>query len=254
MAWAKIVGLDVTPRTWKSRISFSRLPVERRSLLMSSSHTATPAAVSWASVSSDREFMTPLLLALVACAGALPGQAGPGGLGHPLCSYPELLVQGLVGRRLPVVLEAHALAGVADEGAPAERDACLDAHPRTDVCRKHLLPVRILLLSKPFQARHGNDPGGDSLMLQRPAGGQRDLHLAAGPDEDDLWLPARGLRKHVSAAGREVRGGQTLRPVGGAVEHRHVLPGQAEARRGARALQDGPPGHRGLVGVGRPDH
>src|SRR5207342_497027 len=137
--------------------------------------------------------MTPLLLALVACAGALPGQAGPGGLGHPLCSYPELLVQGLGGCRLPVVLEAHALARIADVATPAERDARLDADPSADMTRKHLLPVGSLLFSKPFQARYGNDPGGDPFLLQDLPGGQRDLHLTAGPDEDDVWLSARGF-------------------------------------------------------------
>ena len=45
-AAAKIVGFDVTPITWKSRMSSSRFPVRSRSRLMSSSHTATPSAES----------------------------------------------------------------------------------------------------------------------------------------------------------------------------------------------------------------
>ena len=46
MACAKIVGFDVTPRTWKSLASMARLPVVSRSRLMSSSQIATSSAVS----------------------------------------------------------------------------------------------------------------------------------------------------------------------------------------------------------------
>ena len=41
MACAKIVGFDVTPRTWKSFDSMARLPVASRSRLMSSSQIDT---------------------------------------------------------------------------------------------------------------------------------------------------------------------------------------------------------------------
>src|SRR5215831_21115375 len=111
MALAKIVGLDVTPRTCRSRISVSRLPVDRRSLLMSSSHTATPASVSWASA-SGREFMTSTPCCHRACCNAQPGEAGPGRKSDPLGCYPELLIQCLIGGGGPEVLEADALAGV----------------------------------------------------------------------------------------------------------------------------------------------
>src|SRR5215471_9329688 len=135
MALAKIVGLDVTPRTCRSRISISRLPVARRSLLMSSSHTDTPAAVSWPSASSGREFMTSTPCCHWACCGAQPGQAGAGRAGDPLSCYPELLIQCLVGGGGPEVLEADALAEVTGERPPAKPDPRLDADPGPDRVR-----------------------------------------------------------------------------------------------------------------------
>src|SRR5579872_7034108 len=50
-ACAKIVGLEVTPTTWKSSISDRRFPVRSRSRLMSSSQTETPASDSCPSTS-----------------------------------------------------------------------------------------------------------------------------------------------------------------------------------------------------------
>src|ERR1700684_947092 len=88
------------------------------------------------------------------------------------------------------MFEAYALARVADDPAPAERHACLDAHPGANACREHFLLVRSILLGKPFHAGHGHHPGGDALLLQCLAGGERDLHLAAGPDEDHCVAPA----------------------------------------------------------------
>src|SRR6516225_10335574 len=117
MALAKIVGLDVTPRTCRSRISISRLPVDRRSLLMSSSHTDTPAAVSWASASSGREFMTSTPCCQCAFCGVQPGEAGPGrGSSPPSCHY----------------------------------DPRLDADPGPDRVRQCFLLVGSILFSKPF--------------------------------------------------------------------------------------------------------
>src|SRR5260370_42701965 len=101
IAFAKIVGLDVTPCTCRSRTSPSRLPVDRRSLLMSSSQIATPAAVSWASVSSGREFMA---FAPCPLCYSSPSRAGARlrGCAHVLSRQSEFGVQGPVVRRFPL--------------------------------------------------------------------------------------------------------------------------------------------------------
>src|SRR5262249_12671145 len=131
-----------------------------RSLLMSSSHTATPAADSWPSGSACPDVMDDSSSASLAGPPVLarPGQARLSGLHRPLGGEPELGVQGLVISGFPVVLGADALTSVAHVTAPAERDACLDADPGADAAGQHLLPVRSVLLSEPFQARHRHHP------------------------------------------------------------------------------------------------
>ena len=141
-ACAKIVGLEVTPTTCRSLISSARLPVVSRSRLMSSSQTDTPAADS-----SPRIVVVPVrswVLLRFRCSArsivtarsarppASPGQAARARRRHPLRGEAELLVQRLVGGGGAEVLEADALARVADELPPAQRDAGLDADPGPD--------------------------------------------------------------------------------------------------------------------------
>ena len=58
-ASAKIVGFDVTPRTWKSLIRLARFPVVSRFRLMSSSQIDTPAPVICSSTSLMSVFLLP---------------------------------------------------------------------------------------------------------------------------------------------------------------------------------------------------
>src|SRR5579859_4512869 len=92
---AKIVGLEVTPTTCKSSISACRLPVRRRSRLMSSSHTDTPASDSCPRTSTDTVTFPSLR---VAGRGLVPGpgQTVACGGGYPLRCDAELLIDLLV--------------------------------------------------------------------------------------------------------------------------------------------------------------
>src|SRR5690242_14956619 len=163
-----MVGLEVTPTTCRSRIRPARLPVVSRCRLMSSSHTDTPAADSCARTSSGCGVMgtaphrSDTLLILVA--PGHPGQTGAGRGRHPLRRDPELLEQQPVAGRGAEVLQADAFAGVTDEGAPAQRDARLDADPGPDPGGQHLLLVGGLLGGEPFHARHRDDAGGYPLL------------------------------------------------------------------------------------------
>src|SRR5260221_3823868 len=132
MACAKIVGFDVTPRTWKSLISIARLLVASRSLLMSSSQIDTSSPMSWASTSG---------LSCCAVMASPPGTRGrrprpahaePGGLRDPFGGNSEFGIESLVGCRNAVVVEADHLARIADDGAPAEPHPGLDANPGPD--------------------------------------------------------------------------------------------------------------------------
>ena len=55
-----------------------------------------------------------------------------------------------------------------------------------DVRRQHGLPVRLVLLVEPFAARHRDDPGRSAVGLETLAGGDAQLHLGAGADQDHL--------------------------------------------------------------------
>src|SRR3984893_14700658 len=119
--------------------------------------------------------------------------------------YPKLLKEGLGVGRCPVVLKADALGRISDELPPAQRDASLDADPRPDTRWQRALLVRRILPRKPFHARHRNHPGGDSILLQSAPGGQRDLLLAAGGDDDYFGFSAAALGQDVAAPHRALR-------------------------------------------------
>src|SRR5688572_20540101 len=204
MAAAKIVGLVVTPTIEYSSTSDCRLPLRMRSRERSSSQTATPASDSSASFSfcaMTGAFRAGWVRTTTgsAVAGGVGESAGgrdgagrdgvagagrlqalPGGGHDGLVGEAELLVEHGVGGAGPVVAEPDDPARVADELAPAHRDAGLDAHPGTDRRGQHLVLVGLVLVGEPLDAGHRDDPGGDAVGLQPLAGGHRDLHLRAG--------------------------------------------------------------------------
>src|SRR5687768_3040967 len=100
---AKIVGFVVTPTTFQSRISSSRLPLVSRSRDRSSSQIETPAPDSAARFGL-LNFLTPHSVKGTACGGD-----------DVLRREAELLEQRLVVGRGAEVLDRHDLARVADE-------------------------------------------------------------------------------------------------------------------------------------------
>src|SRR5689334_19912632 len=96
-----MVGLEVTPTTWKSSISDCRLPVRSRSRLMSSSQIDTPASESCARTSLDTVLFLPCSAGRSA---ADPGEAVACSRGYPLRRNAKLLVDLLVGGRGAVVV------------------------------------------------------------------------------------------------------------------------------------------------------
>src|SRR5690242_17086567 len=108
-----MVGLEVTPTTCCSRRSLSSPPEVSRWRERSSSQIATPAEASWASRSVIA--MHPSVSGGRTRDGADPRQGGVGRGHDPVDGEAELLEQHLVGRAGPVVLQAHALAVVANQ-------------------------------------------------------------------------------------------------------------------------------------------
>src|SRR5437764_451682 len=173
-----MVGLLVTPTTCFSRRSASNPPVASRCREMSSSHTATPAADSSASLSV---IAFPLLVARGGTGDrADPGERRAGRRHRMVRREAELLEQHLVRRARAVVLDAHRLAEVADQVAPGHRDARLDADPCLDPGRQHLLPVCLVLRVEPFTARHRHDPRRGTVGLQPLLPGTRNVPPCGG--------------------------------------------------------------------------
>src|SRR6185312_6020381 len=187
MDLAKIVGLDVTPTTWRSRIRSARLPVLSRSRLMSSIHTETPAADNFASASlmmilssGNRSIYNNVSAARRRPRDAAhPRHAGVRGRDDAVGGQAELLVNHLVGGARAVVLDAQGLAVVADELAPPHGNGGLDRHPRLHVRRQDFLPVGVGLLEEPLAARHRDHPGRGALGLEHFPCGKGNLHFAA---------------------------------------------------------------------------
>src|SRR5690625_4923487 len=279
-AAAKIDGFVVTPTTWSWAMREARdwaPPPSSRSRDRSSSQTETPRRLSsdrWFVMCSSRDrwgpaaappgpsvllgqvFRPALGRLLLRPGGGVAGggegltRLGDGGLRGDA----ELLVEALVGGGGAVVLQAHGTAGVADDLVPALGDGGLDGDARLDGGGQHRLLVGVVLLGEPLAARHRHHPGGHALRLQRLARLERDVHLGAGGDEDDVRAAAGGLGEHVAAArdalgaGQDVTLGRPLTPRGVG----DVLPGEDESGRAVGALQDGAPGDGDLGGVGGP--
>src|SRR3954447_3499817 len=107
-----MLGFVVTPTTCCSRRFLSSEPLVSRTRERSSSHTATPAAESSASLS---------VIAYSSVTGRVtgdladPGQGGVGLGHHVVRGEPEVLEKDLGGRAGAVVLDAHRLAGLAQD-------------------------------------------------------------------------------------------------------------------------------------------
>ena len=115
---------------------------------------------------------------------------------------------------------------------------------------QHRLPVRLVLLVEPLLAGHRDDPGRGAVGLQPLPGGQAELHLGAGADEDHLRLAVGRLGQHVAALGHALgAAAATSRSRVGSVCRL-----SASAVGPVGVLQRLPPGPGGLVGVGRADH
>ncbi len=157
------------------------------------------------------------------------------------------------------MLQADALTRVAGVSPPAQRDPRFDGHPCPHPRWQHLPLIGNVLRGEPFHARHRNHARGNAVLGKLLARRDRDLHLAAGRDEDHRGVAAGRLGEDVPAAGgafgagEAVTGANALRG-GRPVEHWEALPAQAQRGRPVGVLEDGAPGHHGLVCVGRPYH
>src|SRR5947207_11835850 len=144
MAFSKIDGLAVTPRSESSRTIRSSSPESIRLRRIWSSQMLTPASVRAAS----RSF-TPcatLIRRLLSPGGAL--DCGLRLFHHPFGREAEVLEERLVRCRGTECLHSDHAAQVAGEPLPAERRGGLHGHARPHVGQQHLVPVAVVLLEE----------------------------------------------------------------------------------------------------------
>src|ERR687893_1287392 len=189
MAFSKIAGLDVTPRSESPRTSRSSSPLSIRLRRIWSSQTLVPAAVSAAS-----RWFTPaptLIAVLLSGAGGYALHDGPGSLGDVVRGEAEVLVQVRLGGRLAEGRHRDRLAFVTHPGAPAERRGGLDRHARADAPRQHALAIVLVLLGEAVQARRRHHARGDAVPLELLGGLRADVELRARPDQDQVRVAVR---------------------------------------------------------------
>ena len=241
MALAKMVGLEVTPRMPLATRP-ARVPSWSQSRRRLSSQGLWPCSVVEVVERGHGSFRR---CGAVGQAGAAPTPAVGGPGGDVLGGEAELVHGHLARGRGPEVVDAHRGVGVA---VPAEGAGRLDGqagHPGG----QHLVPV-VVGLARRTGPRTGSDTTRAAMPVggQQVGGGQAQLDLAAGADQDHLGRPVRGLAQDVAAPGHAVGG-----PLGRLGQDRELLSGQDQGG-GPVAVDGDPPGLGRLVGVGRPDH
>src|SRR5215218_5022481 len=198
MAFSNIAGFEVTPRSDSSRSRRSSSPLVMRLRRIWSSHTLVPAAVSAASLSLSPA--PTLIRKLLSGASGYSLHHGSCPLRDLLRRESEVLVErGLRGRG-PEGRHPDRLAVVPDPGAPAERGGRLHRNARAHVGRQHAVPVVLVLLGEAVEARSGDHAGSDAVLLEQLRGAHADVHLGAGPDQDQVRLAVRRVPQDVRAA------------------------------------------------------
>ena len=146
------------------------------------------------------------------------------------------------------MLDRDAPALVADDASPGQGDAGLHRDAGADRRGQHALAVGGILLVEPLEGRGRDDPRADALGGQRLAGGDGELHLGAGRDEDHIGCAVRRVGEDVGTLDREVGGGERVarRRAVAALEHRDVLTGQGDAGGAGVAAEQLEPDHRRL--------
>src|SRR2546421_4398849 len=155
MAFSKIAGLEVTPRSESSSIRRWSSPLSIIPRRIWSSHTLVPAAVSAAS----RSF-TPTVTLMAPPVSSLPTPRAdpvhdrPAELNKPVRSYPEVRVHVLGGAGLAVGAHPEELALLTDPAVPADRARGLDRHAAAASPRQDLVPGGLVLLRERVHAGH----------------------------------------------------------------------------------------------------
>src|SRR5918999_824458 len=166
MAFSKIAGLEVTPRSESSRTSRSSSPLVISPRRIWSSQTLVPAAVSFASRSlTSAPTLMLLLLSRVPPARSCPRRQA---FHHSFAALHDLL-----GREAEVLVEVLRRTRGAEAGhpdrvavlgrplAPAQERGRLDRDPSAYGRRQHAVAVVVVLLREAVEAGGGDHAGGD---------------------------------------------------------------------------------------------
>ena len=141
------------------------------------------------------------------------------------------------------MIEADHDPPIAGPAAPAERRRGLDGDPGGDRRRQDALTPGGVLCGEQLPRWHRDNAGRHAAGGQGPGGGDGDLHLAAGGD-DDGRRASRGLDQNVRAAGR------LAHAIGLANLCRERLAGEDECGRPVRPVHGGAPRLDRFGGIG----
>ncbi len=144
------------------------------------------------------------------------------------------------------MVQAHVSVRVA---VPAQGRSGLDRQATRLVRREHGVAVGRVLAREGLPARHGHHAHGPVVLARQAlGGGQRQVNLGPGGDEDAVARPLGWIPQHIGPALDAV--------LARAGEHRHVLPCGQDRRRTVAGLacHGMAEGARGLTCVGRAYH
>src|SRR3954447_23131834 len=186
MAFSKIAGLEVTPRSESSRTSRWSSPHSIRPRRIWSSQTLVPA-----SVSAARRSLTPALTSIASPflgARAHPLDHGLAALGDLLGRETKVLVQILLGAGGSEAAHADRLAVVGHPRSPTKGRGGLDADPGAYARGQDLVAVVLVLLREGVEAGCRDHTSGHPVRLQQVGGVRADVQLRPRADQDQVRL------------------------------------------------------------------
>src|SRR5680860_1058327 len=203
MAFSKIAGLEVTPRSESSSTSRCSSPDSIRLRRIWSSQTAVPASVSAASRSFCWEVTAISLLVSfvdsVPGGGALALQRCLGSLCHVLRGEAEVGVEVLGRGRRAEAVHADRLAVLGHPALLSKGSSGLHRHPCAAGGREDAVAVALVLLEEAVEAGHAHHAGCHAVRTQDLGRLQAQAHLRAGPDQDHVEVAVAAVAQYVGA-------------------------------------------------------
>src|SRR5215472_6998124 len=203
-------GFDVSPVTEYASMYFWIVPLSSMLRVMLSSQRLCPRSLR---VSVAFTVLLPEPCPVVAGPAHRLWRLSLAGRGHAIARDLSDLIRGeaeldeqlLQRRRRAEGAHPDHRAAVTDVAVPAEGGCLLHRDPGLHRGREHLVAVLLGLAVEKLPAGQAYHPGADAAGLQLVPGGQRQLHLGPGGEQDDVGCAAVGLGQHIAAPGHPRR-------------------------------------------------